>query len=80
MPSEAQELYIKKFNESWENYTEKRGGDMGRRGVAHRDAIDAIRKQFVKGRTSDKWYRKGERPESENENDDNFWESLFNLN
>ena len=65
LPDELQDIYLDAYQKSWQNYEEHEGGEMGREGVAHRDAMQAVEREYVFHRDSGKWYRKGEEPEEE---------------
>lgn len=56
LPEKAQEIYVKAYQRSWENYKEGKGGEMGREGVAHRDAMNAVQKYYYLDTEKGKWY------------------------
>lgn len=62
MPERAQEIYIEAYNEAYEQYKEKRGGEAGQEAVAHRDAMHAVKQEYVHDSETGEWYRKGEEP------------------
>jgi cation transport regulator ChaB len=62
LPEEAQDLYLKVYNESWNSYQEEEGGELGRDSVANRDAMAAVRREFVEDQTTHEWHRRGEQP------------------
>ena len=64
MPEEAQELYKKVFNRSWNNYDDDKGGDLGREGVAVRDAMNAVRQEFEQDEDTGTWHRIDEQDEA----------------
>ena len=66
MPVEAQQTYLDAFQQSWNSYEERMGGDAGRHAVAHRDAMEAVHHHFEKG-PSGHYYPMGEVPEDEDE-------------
>ena len=50
LPSEAQEIYMKAFNNAWEEYADrdKRRDDASREEVAHRVAWSAVKEKYEK--------------------------------
>jgi cation transport regulator ChaB len=68
MPEEAQEIYVKAYNKSWENYDEDDDlGKQSREAVAHRDGWAAVKREFVHDEERGIWYRHGEEPEEDEE-------------
>jgi cation transport regulator len=67
LPEEAQDLYLRVYKESWENYEEPQGGEASREAVAHRNAMAVVERKYVHHKESGKWYPKGEGPEEEEE-------------
>ncbi|MGC9468657.1 MAG: ChaB family protein [Anaerolineae bacterium] len=65
LPEEAQKTYLEAYRASWNAYKEHEGGELERESVAHRDGWHAVRENFVKEETSGRWYKKGELPEEE---------------
>lgn len=66
LPAEAQEIYLKTYNKAWENYAEEEEpGEQSREAVAHRDAWTAVKKEFVFIESKERWYRKGEEPQGD---------------
>lgn len=65
LPDEAQEIYIEAYQKSWDSFKEEMGGDLGQEAVAHRDAMHAVKQEFVEDKEKGLWYRKGEEPEEE---------------
>lgn len=65
MPEEAQELYLKVYQEAWNDYEEAEGGELSRDSVANRDAMAAVRREFVEDQETHGWYRRGEKPKAE---------------
>lgn len=65
LPEPAQEIYIEAYNRALEEYEEKKGGEAGREAVAHRDAMHAVKREFVHKSETGQWYRKGEEPKEE---------------
>ncbi|MFP4395137.1 MAG: ChaB family protein [Anaerolineales bacterium] len=63
LPEEAQEIYLEAYQESWDSYKEHMGGELDRAAVAHRDAMHAIKQEFVEDKEKGEWHRKGEEPE-----------------
>jgi cation transport regulator len=60
LPEEAQDLYLKVYQETWDSYEEGEGGQLSRDSVANRDAMAAVRKEFVEDESTHDWYRRGE--------------------
>mgnify|MGYP006293956761 CR=1 FL=1 len=69
LPDEAQEIYIEAYQKSWDSFKEEMGGDLGQEAVAHRDAMHAVKQEFVEDKEEGLWYRKGEEPEEEEEDE-----------
>lgn len=67
MPERAQEIYVQAYKQAYEEYDEYRGGEAGQEAVAHRDAMHAVKREYVHDSESGAWYRKGEEPEEEEE-------------
>ncbi len=67
LPDEAQEIYLEAYQKSWDSFKEEMGGDLGQEAVAHRDAMHAVKQEFVEDKEKGLWYRKGEEPEEEEE-------------
>ena len=65
LPEEAEEIYLEAYEEAWEDFDESMGGELGRAGVAHRNAMYVVKEDFVKDDERGIWYRKGEEPEEE---------------
>ncbi|HSX07465.1 MAG TPA: putative cation transport regulator ChaB [Candidatus Saccharimonadales bacterium] len=59
LPDHAQEIYLKAFNNAWDEYKDPddRRGDSSREEVAHRVAWQAVKKTYEKGK-DDKWHPK----------------------
>lgn len=70
LPEELQEIYLKAYQESWENYEEREGGELDREGVAHRDGMTAVQQDYVHNDETGEWHRKGEEPEDVEEQTD----------
>lgn len=66
LPEEAQKLYLEVYQEAWDSYEEEEGGELSRDGVSHRQAMHAVRSNFVQAKDG-KWYPKEEAPEEEGE-------------
>jgi len=60
LPEHAQEIYMKTFNNAWEEYSdpEERRGSSSREEAAHKVAWAAVKKEYKKD-TSGKWVKKG---------------------
>ena len=79
MPREALEIYLDAYNEALEEYEEAEGGEAGREAVAHRNAMHAVKREFVHDDDTQKWYRKGEKPEPEEEEEEGIIDTLKDL-
>lgn len=60
LPSHAQEIYMKAFNNAWEEYAdpEERRGDASREETAHKVAWAAVRNVYKKDEESNEWKKK----------------------
>jgi cation transport regulator len=63
LPEQAQELYVEAYNEAWEAYDERWSSELGREGVANREAWASVKQEFVQNEETRQWYPKGEMPE-----------------
>jgi cation transport regulator len=70
LPEDAQHIYLEAYQRSWETYKEGQGGEMGREAVAHRDGWNAVKREYVKDEGTGKWYKEGEMPEDEEQEED----------
>lgn len=78
MPQEALEMYLEVYKEALEGYEEAKGGEAGREAVAHRDAMHAVKHEFVHDDDTHQWYRKGEVPKQDEE-EEGFIDRLKDL-
>lgn len=67
LPEEAKEIYLKAYQKSWDSYKEGMAGELGQAAVAHRDAMHAVKQEFVEDKEKGEWHPKGEAPEEEEE-------------
>ena len=44
---QLQTIYLDAYTRSWNDYEVFRGGDAGREAVAHRDALNAVKRDYV---------------------------------
>jgi cation transport regulator ChaB len=65
MPEDVLEVYLQAYNESYEHYEKKSGGEAGQDAVAHRDAMHTVNQEFTHDSETGKWHRKGEEPQEE---------------
>jgi cation transport regulator ChaB len=65
LPQEAQQAYLEAYQNSWDTYQERQGGELGRAAVAHRDGWNVMSKQYAKHPASGKWYPVDELPDDE---------------
>jgi len=70
LPTGAQHIYLESYQSSWETYEEGQGGEMGKEAVAHRDGWNAVKRDYVKNEDTGTWYKEGEMPEEEAEEED----------
>jgi cation transport regulator len=78
LPERAQEIYVEAYNETWEAYDERWSSELGREGVANREAWANVKQEFVQDDDTRKWYPKGEMPaETEGEGDEDEDEGLL---
>lgn len=75
LPSEAQEIYLKAYQKSWENYKPAKGGEMGQHGVAHRNAMHAVLEEYTFDQSTGVWSKRGEK-EAEEE-DQNLFDTII---
>ena len=65
LPEKLQDIYLEAYQRAWKDYEEDEGGDLDREGVAHRDGIFAVQKDYIQDENTGKWYHKDELPEEE---------------
>ncbi len=60
LPKHAQEIYMKAFNNAWDEYAdpEERRGDASREETAHKVAWAAVKKVYEKDEESGRWKEK----------------------
>ena len=64
MPEDVQQIYIDAYNKSWEMYEDlPQSGEQDQSAVAHRDAWNAVKQEYVHDEKRGIWYRQGEAPE-----------------
>jgi cation transport regulator len=64
LPEEAQEVYRKAYAASWDTYSEltiSTTAGLDRGAIAHRDAWDAVLKEFEQDSYTGQWHRRGEK-------------------
>lgn len=64
-PQGAQEIYLEVYNKVWDSHTGDSSDNMSRDSVAHRQAWAAVKREYVKDDVTGQWYRQGEKPEPE---------------
>ena len=69
LPEEAQEIYLEAYQESWDSYKEQMGGELDQAAVAHRDAMHAVKQEYVEDKEEGVWHPKGEALEEEEEDE-----------
>ena len=68
MPDEAQEIYLKAYNKSWQDYDEDEIlGKQSQEATAHRDGWNAVKREFAHNEDKGIWYRRGQEPDEEEE-------------
>ncbi len=60
LPQEAQQLYVKSYEQAWEQYDPQRDGPTTREAVSSREAWSAVTREFVQDDATHQWHRKGE--------------------
>jgi len=78
LPGDAQRIYVDAYKESWEGYKDKRGGEMARHGVAHRDGMQAVMHEYKLDQSEGEWHRRGVE-EKEEEVDQNLLEEVLDF-
>lgn len=60
LPAHAQEIYLAAYNNAWDQYDkpEERRGDASREETAHKVAWSAVKQQYEKDESADKWRKK----------------------
>ncbi len=60
LPNHAQEIYMKAFNNAWDEYAdpEDRRGEASREETAHKVAWAAVKKVYEKDEDSGRWKKK----------------------
>ena len=60
LPKHAQEIYMKAFNNAWDEYADpkERRGDASREETAHKVAWAAVKKVYEKDEESGRWKEK----------------------
>ncbi|MFB3763733.1 MAG: ChaB family protein [Methanotrichaceae archaeon] len=60
LPEHAQEIYLKAFNNAWEEYAnpKDRKGDASREETAHKVAWSAVKQVYEKDERSGKWRKR----------------------
>lgn len=67
LPDEAQTIYLETYKKSWDEYEDWKGGEMGREGVAHRNAMQAVMQEYALDEDTGNWHKRGEEREKEEE-------------
>lgn len=65
LPEEAQDVYIRAFNDATREETPTPGGELSQDAAAHSVAWQAVEREFERSAHDGKWYRKGEAPSPE---------------
>jgi len=58
LPEEAKEIYLKAYNQAWEDYDRGDPRGLDQQGLAHQQAWQAVKQEYVFD--LDQWHRKGE--------------------
>jgi cation transport regulator len=75
LPDEAQTIYLETYQESWQNYESWKGGEMGRDGLAHRNAMGAVMRNYELDEDSGTWHKRGK--EVQGEADENLLDEVL---
>jgi cation transport regulator len=59
LPEEAQEVYIKAYDASWDAYSATVQQTLNRDAIVHRDAWDALLREFEQDSDTGQWHRRG---------------------
>jgi cation transport regulator len=78
LPKDAQEIYLAAYQENWQEYDAEQGGEMGREGVAHRDAMQAVMQKFRLDQENGKWYRR-DKQIAEDENSESLLDEALSF-
>ncbi len=62
LPDEAQEIYLRRYQEAWDNYNPRSAGGLPRQALAHREGWAAVGREFEQHEGTGAWYRRGEVP------------------
>jgi cation transport regulator ChaB len=65
LPDEAQKMYLETYQDSWDNYESWKGGELGRDGLAHRNAMGTVMRKFELDEDSGTWHKRGEESQEE---------------
>jgi len=60
LPEHAQEIFVKSFNNAWEEYKENanRPEEISHEEIAYRTAWNAVKKKYAKDKQTGKWLEK----------------------
>ena len=61
LPERAQGLYLKAYNQAWDEYEDGQGY-LSRDGLAHQRGWAAVRHEYVQDQGTGKWHRIGQAP------------------
>jgi len=65
LPQDAQQLYLRGYQEGWDKYDASQAGDLDRRSIAHRQGWALVEHEFIHHEGTGKWYHKGQRSTEE---------------
>jgi cation transport regulator ChaB len=65
LPQDAQLLYLRGYQEGWDDYDASQAGDLDRRSIAHRQGWALVEHEFVCHQGTGKWYHRGQEPTEE---------------
>jgi cation transport regulator len=64
LPEEAQEAYLQAYARSWDTYSPSLQRTLDQDAITHRDAWEAVLKEFEQDPNTHLWHRHGEQPEA----------------
>lgn len=67
LPEEARDLYLEGYQQGWDMYDEETPGELSRDSIAHRQGWANVKQEFEHSEETGKWYRRGEAPETPEE-------------
>ena len=62
LPEEAQEIYLRRYQEAWDTHNPRTAGGLAQHALAHREGWAAVGRESEKYEGTGTWYRRGEVP------------------